>query len=87
MRTIHKQPLDIQEQTSFTASEGIVPLDVQLQDGRLCLWYETETEFADVQYILHIVGTGREIPKAKLEYICTLQLGNYVWHFYLERVK
>ncbi len=87
MRTIHKQLLTLQEQISFMATEGIVPLDVQIQNGHLCLWYETETEFAYTQYIIHIVGTGRVIPKSGLQYIATVQQDDFVWHLYLERVK
>jgi hypothetical protein len=101
MKTIHKFELRLTDAQELRTFHPIKPLSVQLQRNAFCMWAETEMEFVSsvqdltpqpkqkrniYRQIVHVVGTGQEIPDGNLEYISTVQSGEFVWHFYLERL-
>lgn len=84
MRTIHKYPLVIIPSEQVIETYALmIPLAVQLQNGHPTLWYQVYTASPRVYRTVHIVGTGHEVPP-DCDYIGTVQIGSYVWHFYLE---
>jgi hypothetical protein len=62
---------------------GAVPLSVQMQDGRVCLWAQVEPEVESIEARFHTIGTGWDIPE-KASHLGTVQAGGFVWHVYRE---
>ena len=63
-------------------------LDVQVQDGKVVMWVLCDLNATEEEYIIHCIGTGwSEIYINKPDnYIATTQVGEYVWHFFWERI-
>ena len=82
MKRIYKYQLELSETMTIEASI-VRPLSIQVQNGTLCLWAEVEhPNSAASTLTITTVGTGRPIPDSAGEYLCTIQQGGYVWHFY-----
>lgn len=82
MRTIYKYELEVaQEQIRALPAKAKV-LSVQAQDGRVVFWAEVDTAAPIKERKFFCVGTGWEAPPEWAEYVGTIQLGQFVWHFY-----
>lgn len=82
MKRIYKYLLDLSETMTIEASI-VRPLSIQIQNGKLCLWAEVEHPNSTTStLIITTVGTGRPVPETAGMYLCTVQQGGYVWHFY-----
>lgn len=80
MKRIWKYPL--KEETDIKGKIGRV-LDVQLQGDQICAWIEMDDNAPEQSITIVAIGTGWDLPSYLCEnYISTVQVGNYVWHFY-----
>lgn len=86
MKIIYKYHLtDLDHGWSMSLSIGSKdrPLTVQLQREHLQLWVEHDTESThDVTLDIEAVGTGIEYKGNLKNYLCTVQDGALVWHFF-----
>lgn len=84
MKTIHKAQLFINDEQKIPLPKGSTPLRVEEQEGRLYLWFQTDTSVRELQVLhLYIHGTGHEILNDKAQYLNTVFLaGGLVFHIY-----
>ena len=89
MQTIHKYQLSAATAsiTIHTPAE-IEPLCVMLQNGWPYLWAKIEVDSSEtlVPRTIYCVGTGNRVPPGTV-YLGTVQMGVYVWHFFMEVVR
>lgn len=84
MKTIYKFPLQVTgEQVLWMPGEA-TPLCVEVQNGTPTLWVEVNRSSSKPGYnqLIFMFGTGFDIPDTPMQYLDTVQLGEYVWHFY-----
>jgi hypothetical protein len=85
MKTIYKYPLDVLGYVRLMLPVGAKILTAQVQNNRICLWVEVETENDLDMRRLWILGTGMKFPlDVDLRYIATVQQGMFVWHVHEE---
>jgi hypothetical protein len=85
MRTIWKFKVE-----QFTAQRMLVPvgikfLSAQMQGDDLCVWAEVDNDPNTIEsgvVWIAAVGTGQHIPVWAVNYIGTVQIGDYVLHVY-----
>ena len=86
MRKIWKWELEIKDDQVITAPlGGLEYLDVQEQDGKLCLWGVVTDWETMGAYTIYIFGTGHPIPNYldTNTYIGTVVMSNgLVWHVF-----
>ncbi len=83
MNKIYKYKLEIiSERQRIEAPFIMKDLSIQLQNGIPCLWAAVNTDSDLILYEIIIVGTGCEVPQDAEEYIGTVQIGQFVWHFF-----
>ena len=86
MQTIYKYELEVSELQEIYMPQGAGVLDVQNQNGKICVWAEVDTEAIEVKYTFAIFGTGQELrvpyENCKALYCGTIQFYGYVWHVY-----
>ncbi len=89
---IYKYQIDRPENT-FGESDVSLPagckiLSCQVQGAFICLWVECASPIKPLEFEQRrfwVVATGRPFVKTpELEYIATVQQGNFVWHVYEE---
>jgi hypothetical protein len=70
-------------EVSIPSPRGSIPISVGVQDGRVCVWFETDPQEPVVSsFTLSIVGTGfGKVPEGK-RFLGTVIDGRYVWHVY-----
>lgn len=85
MRTIYKYPLSTVEYQTLSLPQGAEILSIQVQNGKPMLWAVVDTTSPPIEkWTLRICGTGCPIEGGDLgEYLGTIQLGCYVWHFFV----
>jgi hypothetical protein len=86
MKRIHKYRLNITDVQTLHLSKGAQILSVQEQSGGLCLWVLVDLDKDLEPREIHIIRTGHPVPDVPLTFICTAQLGWFVWHIF-EAVK
>lgn len=60
-------------------------LDVQMQRGKICLWYRVPYSPTSVEPVrIVVVGTGHPLPAGTLIHLGTVQQPEYesVWHIF-----
>lgn len=83
MRTIYKYALLLTGSQTLLLPSSAKPLSVQLQGEQLCLWAEVGDEWnPGKEVVISIVGTGHPIPPGAVNYLGTVQQGQFVWHVY-----
>jgi hypothetical protein len=65
--------------------QGAQCLTVQIQRGGACLWAIVDPAAPVVYRHVRIAGTGHPAPP-EADYLGTLQMGDYVWHYFLEQL-
>lgn len=80
MKTIYKYPLKITGRQTVSMPAGAVLLTVQSQDGHPCLWAEVEQSRPKEDAPIKMCGTGHPAPDG--EYIGTVQIDGFVWHYF-----
>lgn len=83
MTTIFKYLLDSAE-TTIELPYGAKPLRVDMQNGKIFLWAEVDTNAHIVKRTFEVFGTGHTLPFAKRTFLNTffVQDGEYVFHAY-----
>ena len=84
MRTIYKYPIEITDTQTLEVPQDRRILNVQMQDGKPCIWMEVETDTPHAELKVYVVGTGHPMPKTDLHYIGSVQIANglYVFHVF-----
>ena len=87
MQTIYKYQLG-EDTTIIHTPKRIEPLCVMLQNGWPYLWAKIEVDSSEtlVPRTIYCVGTGNRVPPGTV-YLGTVQMGVYVWHFFMEVVR
>ncbi len=83
--TIYKYTLELKDQQYLTLPAGREFLSVQMQRGKICLWYRVPyAPKGAEQASFVIVGTGHVVPAGKLKFLGTVQQPEYesVWHVF-----
>ena len=60
-------------------------LDIQLQLGSLCMWAIVDPDSGSKVFTLKRYGTGWDMfegDHVKETYLKTVQINNFVWHFF-----
>lgn len=85
MHTIHKYPLEIAASQRVLMPFGAKPLSVQVKGGQVCLWAQVEDTLPKASHMVWCRGTGNDCTSiAGTKHIGTVQIGEYVWHFFWE---
>jgi hypothetical protein len=91
MRSIYKY--EITEQCMPLSAPITNFLSVQVQNDKICVWAEVDTEKKDRHFMMTIIGTGWELDKInnfdKSTYLGSVQYlnGKYMWHIYYLELK
>lgn len=90
MRVIHKQELEIVGEQTLPMKASDLLLKIAVQNGRLCVWYLTETETNYLPLLprtFRIVGTGYNLGDISVgDYVDTVLMPNgNVWHIFIPR--
>jgi hypothetical protein len=57
-----------------------------VQNDKLCIWAEVDTESEPTEYVFHVRGTGHPAPEDADYLGSTLhQEGRYVWHLFVSQ--
>lgn len=84
-RTIWKFPLQLALRQVLRVPRSARILSCQYQGGVLTLWAFVDPDAAQEDLVVHIVGTGRDMPtNTPLQYLGTVQTEAYVWHVMAE---
>jgi hypothetical protein len=78
---IFKYSLDLVEKQKIEMPTNAKILSVQDQRGTICIWAEVG-DYTETGRTFRIVGTGHQIPDESLNFIATVQQGDFVWHIY-----
>lgn len=83
-KTIHKYVLDITDNQTIKTKMFAKPLDIQIQNDKVCLWMEVDPTYTDTNFYIKCFGTGHPIDlKEPWKYFKTIQAGPLVFHYYL----
>lgn len=89
MQKIYKYPIepnsskDTPYKCYFLAPAQSWPLSVGVQNGKCVLWAEVDTRCRHEEQFVYCVGTGHgAVPGPGAEFIGTIQLDGFTWHFY-----
>ena len=85
MRTVYKYDLEIKagQQKVWMPKFGTI-IAVEIQRGKLCIWYEHETGREKTEYAFQVFGTGFPLPEdIPTTFLKTVFDGPFVWHVYL----
>ena len=83
MRTIFKTKLDVCDFQTIKLPQGFNILHIGVQCGQPCIWYECDSDKPLVELDIYCIGTGwRMDGLPPMRYIGTVQIDEYVWHYY-----
>lgn len=81
---IYKYQLDYVDKQTIKA-KILKPLSVQMQDKKVCLWAIVDEAAIDQESTITMYGTGAEVDRTKqMTYISTLQIGSFVFHYFID---
>lgn len=82
-RTIWKYPLGIHHTSEIPVPEGGQILSLQLQDNTPTLWIKVNPDAPKVFRMFLVVPTGGSFEDDEnLKYIGTVQVEQFVWHYF-----
>ena len=87
MKTIYKYQIQDDAKGSYVMMpHGAIIRDVGMQDSRVMVWAEVDSDDALFRYSMVIVGTGHDIPNHS-SYVGTVHQqratsGEFVWHIF-----
>lgn len=83
-KTIHKYVLDVTDNQEVNTHLFAKPLAIQVQNDKICLWMEVDTERGQVKFPIKCVGTGHSINLTDpWKHFATIQIDVLVFHYYL----
>lgn len=85
MKTIHKYSLALTNEQRLNLHSGYKVLSVQVQNAIPTIWVQVDLNHAKAPATIFCFGTGHELdfpPDVTAEYIGTIQLNGFVWHFF-----
>ena len=83
MKTIFKQKLDICDKQTIELPQDFKILHINEQNGVPCIWYKCTSDAPAVKLDIYCFGTGfRMDGLPSMQYIGTVMIDGYVWHFY-----
>jgi hypothetical protein len=84
--TIFKYDLDLTDRQEIKMPRTARILTSQVQRGAMVLWAEVDADAPREIRVIWIVGTGNPMPPAGaiVNYISSVQLGDFLWHVYEE---
>lgn len=84
MEVIYKYKLDIVDEQVVKMSIRGKILSAQNQKGELCIWVKEKPNDPSSNRVIKIIGTGNPIEELdeELEFIDTVQIGQFVWHVF-----
>ena len=83
MRTIFKQSLEIEDKQTIQLPQHYKILHLGVQQGVPTIWYECFHDHPLVPLEIYCFGTGYNMDNLpKLDYLGTVQIDGFVWHFY-----
>ena len=85
MQTIHKFPIAVTHKQTIYLNKEAEPLTVQLQNDAPCLWAKLCTHNDKEAINIVMYGTGWSIDENVGKYLGTVQLGDLVFHYFLEQ--
>lgn len=77
---IFKYKLEIQDEQILNLPINWKCLDIQVQNDAIYMWAMIAEDVACRDYKISCVGTGQETFLT--DYLGTVQLGSFVWHFF-----
>lgn len=80
---IYKYPLKIEDKFVIRLPFFSRVLSLQNQGGVPTLWCEVNESSPPKDFEILCVGTGDNVPGCSYQYIDTVQIGIFVWHFYI----
>jgi hypothetical protein len=86
MQTIWKYEIQTADRQSVSMPENAIPLAVDTQYGRPCLWALVEPDEPREQVTVEVFGTGHPIqPRPDRRYVGTYQLqgGSLIFHVFI----
>ncbi len=83
MRTIFKQKLDVNDFQVIQLPQDFKILHLGVQQGAPTVWYECDSDKRLVYLDIYCFGTGFRMENLPaMQYIGTVQIGGFVWHYY-----
>lgn len=81
---IFKYQLQIIQEQEIEMPAGAEILDIQLQNGKICLWAKIFDGSSKVNRVFEMILTGASIPiiSQRRIHLKTIQLDGYVLHFF-----
>jgi hypothetical protein len=93
MRAVWKYVLEATDKQWVKMPFGAKPLLVACQGMDLCLWMEVDTDMAEAERVVYVVGTGNPfLNEAEKNWVkhagsALMMGGRLVWHVYLDAEK
>lgn len=81
---IYKYPIHLKKKSVFMPA-GARILTVQMQGDTPTIWALVDPAKKPCDRLIHVFGTGWDIPKHIDRYIGTWQDGGFVWHLFEEQ--
>ncbi len=81
-KVVFKYPLDLVEHQYVNLPLGFKILSIQVQGNKACMWALVDKTQKNVHKGIICVGTGNPIAHNLGDFIATVQMGMYVWHFF-----
>lgn len=85
MKTIYKYHLEVDDiESTLEIQASFRILDIQVQDNKVCMWAEVDTEAPIIIWSYYVFVTGHQIPTTTYNYVHlkTVQLNQFVWHIF-----
>lgn len=79
---IWKEEFEVAERQILAIPAGSIFLDAQIQDRKLMIWFQCDSDEPAVPRKIAIYGTGPVIPDNPGKYIVTVPMGVFIWHIY-----
>lgn len=84
MLTIHKFPLDIEDEQDIVVESGAQPLFAAEQEGVLTIWMLVDTELEVTPRKVYVRGTGHGVPRHKTYVGSVIMNPLVVWHVFID---
>ena len=88
MKTIYKQTLELKGTQIIHLPKNTRILSLQNQNNKPTIWFYLDTEEKEMdEYRIFMFGTGWPISENLTNYLGTVQIDIFVWHFFLVKAE